>query len=635
MDAASLGTWSLWGAVLACTASLGVGWARPRLARSALKLGAVLAALATALLAFALLAGDFSLDYVVRTTSLATPWPYRLSALWGAMEGSLLFYATLTIGYGVFALGRVSDEVSGRANPVVAAVGGGLLSLTALMADPFVTLSIPAVDGDGLVAILQHPAMVYHPPILYFGLTSLVVPFAITVSAIWRRTIDRSWVVLTRRWLLVSWTFLTLGMVAGANWAYVELGWGGFWAWDPVENTSLMPWLAATAFLHTSRVQLRDGRMARWNTSLAILPFLLTVLGIYLTRSGVTGSVHAFAESDEIGRVLLTLFLVLVVAGAVAVFRVQRGPQWSVITFTGRDSWLAANGGLLALALTFVFVGSAYPAYLAVFGDSRSSIDPGFFVTLILPIAFLLLFGLAIGLETSWGGGSSISTPSRSLALLWGGVVVLSGLSYGWSVDWGLLLLAMAVGTAAWLVVALVRTRPRGRILVAHLAHVGMAIVLVGAGGSSLGDEFRGGMAPGDMVTVGGYDVRLDSIGTGDESRFIFVTAELSLIKGGEVIEVVSPQIRAYESQDLPIPEPVLRSTPGEDIVFAISRVTQDGTGVEVSVFVRPLVFWVWVGGLLIGLSGLLALFSTTGGAAERRRLATTAPPIPGATTAG
>lgn len=634
MDVASLGSWSLWGGVVACSLSLGAGANKPSLARTALRAAAFMSLAATLLLAFALLTGDFSLDYVVRTTSLATPWPYRLAALWGAMEGSLLFYSTLTIGYGVFALGRIPGNVTGRAYPIVAVVGGGLLLLTGLMADPFVTLPIPAVDGEGLVAILQHPAMVYHPPILYVGLTSLVVPFAITVSALLRRTTDRSWVVLTRRWLLVSWTFLTFGMVAGANWAYVELGWGGFWAWDPVENTSLMPWLAATTFLHTSRIQLRNGRLARWNAAFAILPFLLTVLGVYLTRSGVTGSVHAFAESDEIGRVLLTLFLVLVLASALALLRVPRGPQWSLISLRGRDTWLAGNGGLLGLALVFVFIGSAYPAYLSVFGDSRSSIDPGFFVTLILPIAFVLLIGLAIGLETGWDGGSSLSTATGAFAGLSVAGLALAGLSFGWSLDWGLLLLAMALGAASVLLLALIRNRPRGRMLVAHVAHLGMAVVLIGAGGSSLGDEFRGGMAPGDVISVGGYEVRLDSIGTGDGSRFIFVTAELSLMKGGEIIATVFPQIRAYEAQDLPIPEPVLRSTPREDIVFAISRVAQDASGVEVNVFVRPLVFWVWAGGLLIGLSGLLALSSTIGAGAGRRQSATTAPPMPEATSA-
>lgn len=630
-----MGTWLLWGGVLACSNSLAAtAMSRARLAKASLQAGALLALVGTLLLTFLLLTGDFSVDYVVRTTSLATPWPYRLAALWGAMEGSLLFYATVTVGFGVLALGRISEDSAAMARPVVALVGGGLLALTGLMADPFLTLPIPAVDGEGLVAILQHPAMVYHPPILYFGLTSLLVPFAITASALWRRAIDRSWIVLTRRWLLVSWTFLTIGMVAGANWAYVELGWGGFWAWDPVENTSLMPWLAATAFLHTSRIQLRDGRLARWNVAFAMLPFLLTVLGIYLTRSGVTGSVHAFAESQEIGRILLSLFIVFVVISASALTRVDKGPQWKLVSPLSRDTWLAGNGGLLGMALTFVFIGSAYPAYLAVFGDARSSIDPGFFVTLVLPISFLLLIGLALGLETRWDAGHDMSTHTGTFAGLSALGLILGGTSFGWSWDWGLLLLAIALGTVARLVLAMIRNRPSGRMLVGHLAHLGMAVVLIGAGGSSLGDEFRGGMAPGDIVSVGGYEVRLDSIETGDESRFVFVDAELSLIKGGVVVETVNPQIRAYEEQDLPVPEPVLRSTPREDIVFAISRVTQDASGVEVNVFVRPLVFWVWVGGLLIGLSGLLALFSRVAGDEERRRLATTAPPAPEATTA-
>ncbi|MCI0678383.1 MAG: cytochrome c biogenesis protein CcsA, partial [Actinobacteria bacterium] len=240
MEPATAGSLALWGAIVVITVSLVL----PR-RRIVVWTGVGLAVAATLALVVALLANDFSLSYVAETTSRATPWPYRLAALWGGMEGSLLFYATLTVLIGMAGT-RASVE-----RRVVSLVALGLLVLTALASNPFSTLDIPAVDGAGLLAILQHPAMIYHPPILYLGLTVLVVPFARTVGAVLGGGVDLSWSATTRRWLTASWTLLAVGMVAGANWAYVELGWGGFWAWDPVENTSLMPWLATTVFLHT------------------------------------------------------------------------------------------------------------------------------------------------------------------------------------------------------------------------------------------------------------------------------------------------------------------------------------------------------------------------------------------------
>ena len=634
MDAATIGPVALWAALLGCVISLlAAAISRRRVARRGLVAAVLFAIVSCVALTVALLSADFSLEYVARTTSLATPVPYRLAALWGAMEGSLLFYATLTLAIGAVASRRLPDDLRAVTTPVLALVGGGLLLLTALMAYPFEVLAIPAVDGEGLLAILQHPAMVYHPPILYIGLTSLVVPFAITVGAVKLGRVDRDWIRLTRRWLLVSWTFLTFGIVAGANWAYVELGWGGFWAWDPVENTSLMPWLAATVFLHTSRVQVRDGRLARWNVGFALLPFTLTILGVYLTRSGVTGSVHAFAESEVIGRVLLTF--ALVVAGVVIflAIRTPPGPKWHSFHALGRDTWLGGHGALVAIALGFVLIGSAYPAYLFVFAGDRTIVASGFYKTTLLPIALVLLVGMALGFKTSWSGSASLARPALTLFALTllgiGGAAIV----YGWGTWLALTLLGLAGATVALLIVDIYRDRPSGRLLGGHLAHVGMALVLVGAGGSSLGDEFRGSMASGDTVEVGGYEVTLDAIETGEADRFIYVAAELSLARSGDNLETLSPQLRAYEEQPLPIPEPALRTTPSGDVVVAISRVADDASVVEVRVFVRPLVLWVWAGGLLIALSGLLSLVSTGGVFARRRRPATAAQQEEGTTT--
>ena len=295
---------------------------RPRIF---LRWATLLATVATVILVVALLTHDFSLAYVVKTTSRATPWPYRVSALWGGMEGSMLFYAAMLLGVGAWGVRR-RGYLEHR---LVAGLGFAALLLTTLATNPFDRLAIPAVDGQGLLAILQHPAMVYHPPILYLGLTSLIVPFVITAGALARKEEARTWIPTARRAAFVPWTLLTLGMVAGANWAYVELGWGGFWAWDPVENTALMPWLGLTVFLHLSRITRRDGRARRWTVFFALFPFASSVLGVYLTRSGATGSIHSFAEDPVVGRALLLAAAASAVAVSWMAVRSPRGLPWA------------------------------------------------------------------------------------------------------------------------------------------------------------------------------------------------------------------------------------------------------------------------------------------------------------------
>ncbi len=638
MDAGSIGLVALWGSVIVSALAVVARWLAPSRESATsrlLGLATSLAAVSIFSLVFALLSGDFSLDYVVSTTSLATPLPYRLAALWGAMEGSLLFYSTLTLLVGWIAGRRIDGDLAVVASQVIAVVGFGLLLLTATMASPFTVLDVPAVDGQGLLAILQHPAMVYHPPLLYLGLTSLVVPFAVTVAAVLRGRVDRAWIRLTRRWLLVPWTLLTIGMVAGANWAYVELGWGGFWAWDPVENTSLMPWLAATVFLHTSRIQSRDGRLARWNVGFALLPFVLTLLGVYLTRSGATGSIHAFAESAVIGRILLTTAVIGLVLAIWLTLRTDRGEPWERVSPLGRDTWLAANGGLLTIALVFITVGSAYPAYLQVFLGERALVRPGFFVTALLPIAVLVAVGNAFAFSTGWVP-KGFSARRVGLYVL---MSVIAGLGvvavFVGSPVAAVALFGLAGASVLMLGVDLARKKPSGRILAGHVAHIGMALVLVGAAGSSLGEDFVAAMGPGETAELDRYTIEVESIDTGEADRFIFVIADIVFTRGGADVFRLTPEIRAYEDQALPVPEPALHSTPLEDVVVAISRVTEDASVVEVSVFVRPLVLWVWAGAVLIALAGLVALVSTGAGAARRRRSATTEQQPVGTTTSG
>lgn len=574
-----------------------------------LAVSAVVALVATSILAVSLVAGDFSLEYVAQTTSLATPWPYRLAALWGGMNGSILLYTTLTL---VVAAIGLKTPMGVRVGSLV---GVGLALLTISLANPFITPAIPAVDGEGLLAILQHPAMVYHPPILYLGLVVLVVPFARTVEFVLGRAERTDWRRATRRWLYLSWTLLLIGMAAGANWAYVELGWGGYWAWDPVENTALMPWLASTVFIHSSRLEDSGGRWRRWNVLFAGLPFALSVLGVYLTRSGVTGSIHSFAEDPVVGRILLTTAGLAGLFTGILALRSDRGESWGNLRLD-RDGWLGLNSALMAAALVFVIVGSAYPAAVAVFTGKTLVVDSDFFVATILPIGVVIALSLFLSLR---GARSAVYAGSCAAVAITTSLVV--------GIRMGTILFASALTSLIMLGSWMLRRRPTGRLFTAYVAHLGMAIVLVGVAGSSFGSEFEGSMRVGESVVVGDHEVTLEDLSTGQSGRLQYVRA--SFVVDGALL---TPEIRAYEDQALPVSEPALRSTPVDDVVVATSLLFSDGETVAVSVFVRPLVWWVWVGAALIGLAGLVALFSRYGAAAVPRRSAK-AKPLPAETT--
>jgi cytochrome c-type biogenesis protein CcmF len=397
----------------------------------------------------------------------------------------------------------------------------------------------------------------------------------------------------------------------------VELGWGGYWAWDPVENTALMPWLAATVFLHTSRIEDGTARLRRWNVMFAGLPFALSVVGVYLTRSGATGSIHSFADDPVVGRILLISAAVVTSFVLILAVRSEPGRPWGEFRLD-RDGWLLINALLLSTALVFISAGSAYPAFASVFRGESVAVDSRFFVVTVLPIAVAIAASLGWGLLRRWRVFTVVAASSAVIG--W------------WAVGGprvGLVLLAPAVGSFVALASPLIRNRPRGRILTAHLAHVGMSIFLLAVAASSFGADFTGSMRPGETVSVDGHELTLRSVSTGETDRFLYVEADFDL--DGTPI---APQIRAYESQDMPVAEPALRSTAGDDVIVAISLLFPDAETVEVWVFVRPFVTWVWVGAALIGLGGLVGLFSK-GGAAAMPHLAATEERLSVGTTSG
>ena len=554
---------------------------------------------ALGLLAWALLTGDFSLAYVADQSVRAAPWAYRLAALWGGMEGSLLLWVGLLAGHAL-----VADRLTRRAAPHLLAPTQAALAATvcvfllplATVARPFARLAVPALDGGGLAPVLENPAMLYHPPLLYLGYTGLVVPFAVTVAALVTTALDHRWVALCRRTTLLAWVPLTAGVATGAHWAYAELGWGGFWAWDPVENAALMPWLAATAFLHGALVRpaRRAGRGdsrvdggegvrlagagagrgdvppvpgARRLAALVVATFALSVLGAWLTRSGATVSVHAFAEARAVGRIVLAGLALTVTGGALLIARAPAGGgpaarrRWS---WRVADLALATAPVALLGACGVVLFGTVVPLLSGLVLDRPMVAAPRFFTTFVTPFAVVVAVALA-----AWARGAATGAPRRA-------------------------------GTAA------------------VVAHAGAALVLLALAGSAFGSARSAVLAVGESADIGPYTVRLERLTETESPRRRELGAVVAVERGGRTLARLQPELHAYPTQAQPQSETSLRSTPLADLLVTPRRIDLGAQVVVLDLFVKPLVAWLWVGAALMAAGGALALVTARRGAGER-----------------
>ncbi len=622
---ATIGHFALLAAVvasgLAVVASL-TGAARDRrdLARAAtraLQASALLLGMALAVLGWALLSSDYSLEYVARATSRSMSWPYRLGSLWSGMEGSLLLWsALLAVGLcaGVDRL-KGAPELQARAQAVsgILIAAASLLVLT--MADPFARLAFPALDGAGLTPILEHPALLYHPPILYLGQTLLAVSFAVTIAALAMGRLDDAWLTVTRRFAVLAWVALTAGMVTGAHWAYQELGWGGLWAWDPVENASLLPWLATTAFLHSALVTERRRRLRTWTAALALAAFALALVGVYLTRSGATGSVHAFAEARAIGYAFLAAVAGVVVGSGLLLSRRHHlGEGWRTNGVATRETALLANNVILLTTLLVVTVGTLAPLVSEAIGAARFTVAPGFFAALTALPALLALALAGIGPVLPWASRRTGRSPDRRRLATAGigaalGLVVIAAL--------GLLTpIVLISAAAAGVTVALsasqaIRVRPQSRALAACVAHLGFALALLGIAGSTAGSEISGPLGQGQDLTLGRYRLVQEGLVEQSSERRTSVRVQLGVFVGDQRVATLRPGLDTYHGpggSGAPLPETALRSTPREDLLVTVVRIDPARGVAVIEVFRRPLVLWVWVGGILVVAGGTLSL---------------------------
>jgi cytochrome c-type biogenesis protein CcmF len=608
-----------------------------------------LALLASAAMVVSLLTHDFSVRYVVRNNATTTPPFFSVISLWAALEGSILFWTLLATGWAALVLFRFRRRAPALMPWVGLTLALGAAFFFAVMTwpgDPFVRITPIAAEGRGPNALLQnHPFMGLHPPLLYLGYTGMAIPFAFGVAALVTRRTDEEWLGIVRRWTLVPWIFLTAGIVAGAWWSYEVLGWGGYWAWDPVENAALLPWLTATAFIHSSMVAERRGTLRAWTHALVLATFVLTLVGTFLTRSGVVQSVHSFTASP-IGPWFLGAILAALVAGlGLLVWRLpQLGDARPPGRTVSRESAFLFNN-VLFLGITFaVLFGTLYPSIREAFSGERVSLGAPWFNAVNAPIFGALLFLMGVGPALPWGGASWTTLRRRFGPPL----LVAAGVSLGaWllgvvepaplaTIGLAGFVLAITLDElvrgagarsrsrdeapplAAWRLMSRNRRRYGG-----YLVHVGVCVMAVAVAVSATGArDVTATLAPGQSVQLAGYTVTHHQLVTeplADDPRVFEARAELSL--AGAQSGPMAPALRDYPSSSTLIATPAVRTAPGEDLYVTLLAYEPGDGSVTLHVFVNPLVAWIWVGGGMVAAAAAFAAWPD-----RPRRAARTAP---------
>lgn len=584
------------------------------------------AVIATAAMEYALLTHDFSLKYVAQNHSLSTPTLFTVASMWAALEGSILLWCLVLAGFTAAMLWRFrsrrEDSMVGWAMFVVLVVCTYFFALLAFPANPFTAVDGPVpVDGPGPNPLLQnHPLMAVHPPMLYLGYVGFTVPFAFGMAALITGRLGEGWLVETRRWALAAWTFLTAGIVLGSWWSYEVLGWGGYWAWDPVENASLLPWLTATAYLHSVMVQERRGMLRVWNLTLLAATFALTILGTFFTRSGVLDSVHAFTESP-LGPWLLSAFGVVVVATCGLMFWRSSllGSPGSISSAVSREAAFLGNNLAFAAFAFVVLLGTSFPLLAEAFTGDRLSIGRPFFDTMIRPVGLVLLFLMAVAPALPWRGENTIAARDRLLTPAAVSVAAtLVAVLMGARGIWVLVGVALTVFSAASAVRTIVTNVRRGGVvaflgrssggMVAHIGVAVMALAIVASGSAQQRGEVA--LRAGESGEVAGHNITFEGLNALQHSNRVSTTASVR-IDGGKVYE---PALSIYPNATDAVGTPSVRTTLREDVYLTLVRVPERaGDPVVIGVIVNPGTVWLWIGGAVTALGSLMALVRQPG----------------------
>ncbi len=591
----------------------------------------VFVAFAFGCLAWSFYSNDFSVLNVASNSNSRLPIAYRIAATWGSHEGSLLLWMLMLsvwmLAVSVFSR-SLPDDMVARILGVMGLISVGFLSFMLFTSNPFERLLPAALDGRDLNPLLQDIGMIFHPPMLYMGYVGFSVAFAFAIAALLDGRLDATWARWSRPWTTAAWIFLTLGITLGSFWAYYELGWGGWWFWDPVENASFMPWLVGTALIHSLAVTEKRGAFKAWTVLLAILAFSLSLLGAFLVRSGVLTSVHTFATDPKRGIFLLG-FLALVIGGSLALYawRVNKVAPGARFELLSRESMLMANSVLLLVACAAVLLGTLYPLFLDALGLGKISVGPPYFESVFAPLMAPAVLLAGIGPLLAWRQGDGAQLARR---LRWAALAALLGalllpLAFGrWALltSVGLLLgFWIIAGALSALVVRYrLKTRLTSAFLGMLLAHAGVGVfVLAVTLVKSYESERDLRMAPGESVTLGGYAFRFDGVKEAEGPNYAAVRAAVTVTQDGAPVARLAPEKRIYHVQRNPMTE--------ASIDYGMTRHLYVSLGDDVGggawtlrIHIKPFIGWIWGGCLLMALGGLLAAADRRYRVAQRQR---------------
>lgn len=602
----------------------------------------VMITVAVAALEYLILTDNFSNAYVASHSNRDLPVYYKLAALWAGQEGSLLFWTWLLSIYSALAV-VMNRRKNRQLMPYVVAITMGTAtffsSLTFFVANPFAQLSLATavgpklfapVDGNGMTPSLQYHSMVIHPPMLYLGYVGFVVPFAFAMAALITKQLGDNWIRVTRRWAMVPWMFLGVGILLGANWAYWVLGWGGYWGWDPVENASLLPWLAGTAFLHSVMIQEKRGMLKVWNIVLVMTTFFLCIFGTFLTRSGIVSSVHAFAQSN-IG-LFFAVFLGIVVFFSLTLLFLRLDylkSENKLDSVVSRESGFLFNNWILLAAVFAVLWGTIFPIVSKAVEDVTVTVGPPFFNRTTVPIGLLLFFLTGAGPLLAWRKTSFQSlkrnfTVPLAVAGAAGGALLAAGVR-GLYPGMTLFLCAFVAACILQEFYKGARTRQQScdenfaqavynltlrntRRYGGYVIHLGVVLLFVGFAGLAFKFEAKSPMIAGDLLRVKDYMLRCQTLTQGETPNYIYQRAVMTVTRDGRALGTLNPERRLYKASQEQISHVALRSSLAEDLYVVFAGQDQDSGKAIVEVFVNPLVAWVWIGGLVVFLGTLLAM---------------------------
>jgi cytochrome c-type biogenesis protein CcmF len=585
-----------------------------------------LVTVASGILVYSLVSGDFRLAYVAAHTNRAMPVLYKVAAWWGGQEGSLLLWSWLLAGYSAVVVAfnrRQHRSLMPYVITVLMLTQVFFLVLNAFVVSPFRLLAMgggvmEVPDGNGLNPLLQYWAMAIHPPMLYLGYVGFVVPFAFAMASLITRQPGDNWIHTTRRWTLITWMFQSIGILLGAGWAYAVLGWGGYWGWDPVENASLLPWITATAFLHSVMMQEKKGMMKVWNIVMISATFFLCIFGTFLTRSGVVSSVHAFAQSP-IGRYFVG-FLALGIAATIYLILDRLDylrSEARLESVLSRESAFMFNNLILLAAAFAVLWGTLFPVISEAVTGEKISVDTPFFNRVNVPIGLFLLFLTGVGPLIAWRRSSPEGLKRN---FLWPGAaalalmvaLVMAGVRHLYAiVSLGLCLFV------AWTIVSefykgsqAVKTRTGSGLLAAaaelthrntrryggYIVHMGVVLMFLGFTGSAFNKDSTVEVKVGDGIHLAGYDLKVKDLREGENENYTWHHAVVDVFRGGKLIDTLEPERRMYKASRQGTSEVSIRRRLHEDLYLNFAGMTDDNQRAVIQAYVFPLVSWIWVG---------------------------------------